>query len=984
MKRLSIGLVAALALFAALPAAAQQTTGNITGRVIDAQGGAVPGATVTASSTHTGFTRTDVSDAEGIYRLTALPVGTYDLVAELQGFTRVEQRGLVVNVGQTIDIGIELRVAQLEETVTVTGESPLVSTTSSAVGGVVDVGQIENLPLNGRQFANLAIQVPGVGLGFHSDPTKSTQFSPQINGGNGRNMNYQIDGGDNNDDTVGGLLQLFPLEAIEEFNVQTARFKAEYGRSNGGVMNIVTKSGTNAPRGSWFTLFRDKAMNAQTETERLAGVDKQDYRRWQYGGSFGGPILRDRMHYFAAFERTQQDTFQTVDTLGLFPSEDGIYATPYRENLFTGKLTANVTQAQYLSVRYGRNSNSQPFGPDGRTPPSGWGDSTNDFNSINANHNWVIGGMLNEFIFQYADFANAITANSLDPYQLFPNGVAIGQNPSTPQQTQQKKWQFRDDFTWHVTGRGGLGHDMKAGVNFINEPRLFITFNTGTGDYAYTHIDNDLNGPIQLITLNGGAAEGNIPLKQYSAYFQDDWRVSDRLTVNLGYRYDLVTGYAIDQSRNPVFVALQNAARAGRFDGLPLFEGFGEEPKEDTNNHQPRIGVVYDVKGDGNDVIRAGYGMYYDVSYTNASILFAAIDATGIGAGTIFSVTDSTGIKNPDGSFFRVGQPISNIASQNEAGGALPLNGHAASPRIRMPYTHQASVGWSHQLTQAMAVDVDVIHSEGRNIGWRPRPNQRVPGAGATAPRIFADLGISPANFRTNVSTGKSRYTGVNLGVRRRHQDGWSFNAWYSLSSSKSTTGNAADELDQNNIIDATDPYNDRQFGPTRRTDARHRLNITGVFEMPGGFQVSPIFRFRSALPVWLIENIDLNRDGQNNDLPETAYAYDGLNDDGSVRLKELGPCETINCGRGAPFSQLNLRITKTFPLGGRVRLEAIGEIFNVFNAKNPDGFVFPSRRVNSAADPTLSADFLRPTEYAGDFQNPEQRVGQIGFRLSF
>ena len=136
-------------------------------------------------------------------------------------------------------------MAGVSESVTVTAESPLIETSTSSVGGVVDVKRIESLPLNGRQFANLAATIPGVGLGFHTDPTKSTQYSPQINGGNGRNVNYQIDGGDNNDDTVGGLLQLFPLEAIQEFNFVTQRFKAEYGRSNGGVMNIVTKSGTN-------------------------------------------------------------------------------------------------------------------------------------------------------------------------------------------------------------------------------------------------------------------------------------------------------------------------------------------------------------------------------------------------------------------------------------------------------------------------------------------------------------------------------------------------------------------------------------------------------------------------------------------------------------------------------------------------------------------------------------------------------------------
>jgi hypothetical protein len=727
-------------------------------------------------------------------------------------------------------------------------------------------------------------------------------------------------------------------------------------------------------------------MNAQTFTEKIADVEKQDYRRYQYGGSVGGPILRDRAHFFFAAERTQQDTFQTVDTLGLFPNEDGVFSTPYRENLITGKATANLSASQYLSVRYGRNTNDQPYGADGRTPPSGWGTSTNSFNSINANHNAVLGSALNEFIFQYADFKNGITANSQDPSQSFPNGVFIGQNPNTPQQTQQKKWQFRDDFTWHMTGMGGLGHDFKAGVNFINEPRLFITFNTGTGGYSYTHIDNNINGPIQTVTLNGGAAEANIPLKQYAGYIQDDWRVTDRLTINLGYRYDLITGYAIDQSGNPNYTILQNAARAGVFNvpGGEAFEGFGEEPEEDRNNHQPRVGLIYDVKGDGRDVVRAGYGIYYDVSYTNASVLFAAIDATGLGSGTIFSVTNSGGILKADGTPFRVGDPISTIESQNEAGGALPLLGHIASPRIKQPYSHQASVGWSHQLGPATALDVDFVRTEGRDLGWRPRPNQRVPGAGATAPRRFASLGIAPANFRTNVSTGSSEYTGVNFGLRRRHQNGWSYNAWYSLSSAKSTTGNASDELDSNNIQSILDPFGDVQFGPSARTDARHRINITGVFEIPGGFQISPIFRFRSALPVFIIENIDLNQDGQNNDIPATAYALDTVNDDGTVTIKEIGACEAINCGRGARFSQLNLRVSKSFPIGGRARIEAIGEIFNVFNAKNPSGFVNPNRRLVSATNQTISSSFLQPTEFAGDFQNPEQRVGQIGFRISF
>jgi hypothetical protein len=940
---------------------------------------------VTAVNTATGFTRTGASDAEGLYRLPALPVGTYDLTTELQGFTTIERKGIILSVGQTITVDFDLQLAGVAESVTVTGASPLIESSASSVGGIVDVTTIENLPLNGRQFANLAQTIPGVGLGFHSDPTKSTQFSPQIGGGNGRNVNYQIDGGDNNDDTVGGLLQLFPLEAIQEFNFQTARYKAEYGRSNGGVMNIITRSGTNQYRGSFFTLLRDTGMNSKTETEKLNDLDKQDYRRYQFGGSFGGPIMLDRAHFFFAAERTQQDTQQAVNTSGLFPSEDGVFPVPVRENLITVKGDLNINPAQYLTVRYGRNTNSQPYGTGPQAPVNSWGQSENTFDSINVNYNYVLASsMLNEFIFQFASFKNAITANSLDPFEQFPNGVTIGQNPNTPQRTEQHKWQFRDDFSWHATGWGGLGHDFKAGVNFINEPRLFITFNVGTGGYAYRHLNDDLNGPLDLVTLQGGAAEANIPTKQFSAYVQDDWHVTDKLTVNMGLRYDLMTGFAIDQSLSPNYVLVDNAARAGQLEGLIGFEDFGQDAKEDYNNIQPRIGLAYDLRGDGRDIIRAGYGIYYDFGYTNSNILFAAVNATGLGAGTVFEVDDASGIKNPDGSFFKVSDPIQNIANQNTAGGALPVNRHIASPRIDQPYTHQISAGWSHQLNDSTVVDVDYVHIEGRDIAWRPRLNAIH--VGETA-RPLAFLPLSPADIAVAVSEGRSRHDGLNLGVRRRMSQGIQLTAWYSLSSSTSTTGNSGDELDIVNIQNAADPFNDVQFGPSRRSDARHRATVTAIFSLPYGFQVSPIWRYRSALPVNIVEGVDLNHNNVNNDIPERAWAFDGI----GRPAKDIGPCETINCGRGASLTQVNLRVSKGFALYGDMRLEAIAEVFNLFNNKNPSGFgpvagTFQDLRLLTNADGTTTPNpnFLQPTTYAGDFQEPEQRVGQIGFRVTF
>jgi hypothetical protein len=1006
MIRKLLGAVTLVLLTCAL-AFAQQTTGTVTGRIVDQQGAAIPGATVTAKSGTTGFTRTETSDAEGLYRLNALPVGLYEVTAELQGFQTVSKKDIEVNVAQNQAVDFSMKVAALAETVNVTGATPLIQTTSSSVGAVVDIKRIESIPLNGRQFANLAATIPGVGLSFHTDPTKSTQYSPQINGGNGRNLNYQIDGGDNNDDTVGGLLQQFPLEAIEQFNFQTQRFKAEYGRSNGGVMNVVTKSGTNVWQGSVFEMFRDKSMNSASESEKLADLSavaagtpaagKQDYRRNQFGGSFGGPLAQDKAHFFFAIERTQADTTQVVATSGLFPDKDGVFAVPYRENIFTGKATVNLNAAQYLSVRYGFNNNSQPYGAARNSTFDNWGDSTNKLNSINLNHNWVLGGSrLNEFIFQYADFANKIASRSSAANELFPNGVTIGANANTPQTTEQRKFQFRDDFSWHVTRHGGLGHDIKTGVNFINEPRLFITFNTGKGATFYTHVDNTLTGPVSAVTISDGDAATNIPTKQFGTYIQDDWRVSDRLTVNVGLRWDVVTGISdIDQSKNPNYVLVRDAARAGKFNSLPapvaeIMNHFASDPQSDKNNFQPRFGAVLDVRGNGKDIIRGGWGIYTDFGYTNSNVLFAAADASGTVFGQVFNVGPvTTGIRKADGTLFRVGDPLSTIASQNQSVGTPPF-GQWVDPLLQMPYQIQTNAGWSHEVTPDTVFNADFVYSLGRDLNMRPRVNQRIPG-NLSNPRRISALLPTPLNTNGNAnrpatSNGKSEYDALILSVRRRLSKGVDFTASYTASRSLSNIGTAVDQLNTANIQDPNNPFDAPvQFGPTTDTDARHRIGLSAVFQLPGGFRVSPIYLWRSALPVALVDGRDLNLDGDATEIPTIAYAVDTFDPDkpllSQITYKQLGACTTVNCGRGMSEQRINVRASKVFHLTGRANVEAIGEVFNLFNSINPSAFrtrvVVPS---TGASDVTL----LQPTNFSGDFRRPEQRVGQIGLRLSF
>jgi len=961
---------------AAVPAIAQQTTGSITGLVMDPQGKAVPGVTVTAVNAATGFSRTDVSDGDGLYHLNAMPVGNYDVAAELPGFTRLERQDILVDVSETTNLNLTLRLAQVAETVTVVGNTPVIATTSSSVGQVVDLTRIERLPLNGRQFANLAATVPGVGIGFHSDPTKATEYAPQISGGNGRNVNFVVDGGDNNDDTIGGLTQLFPLEGIQQFNVMTQRFDAQYGRG-ASVLNVVTKSGTNDIRGSGFTMFRDTSMNAKTESEQLNHMPKQDYRRYQYGGSIGGPIATNRLFYFAALERTQQDTKQTVNTLGLFPSDDGVFAIPVRENLFTGKVTANLRAGHYFAVRYGYDGNSSPSGAGPRAAHSTWSTSTNTFHSLNVGDSWLFAGTkLNDFIFQVSTFDNEIPGSTTQPVLMFPNGVTGGANASAPQTTEQTKWQLRDDVSWSAHRFGGLEHNLKAGGNWLHEPRLFISAQSGLAGF-FTMGANDLNAPVQTVQVIGGTVEVNIPLDFYSAYIQDDWRATSRLTFNLGVRYDYVSGMPLDQSRNPNFQVMQAAGAAGRFAGTVL-DDFGKSAKADTNNIQPRLGVVYDLRGDGHDVVRGGWGVYTDFAYTNQNALNAAIDAQG-GGGIVFLANNPSGIRKADGTFFRASDPLSTIANQNLVNPNLPpLAGQVQSPRLQQPYTRQANVGWVHQLDSSTALSVDVVRADGRNVNTRLRINQIVNGR-----RYLADLPIQPNSnaFRVALSEGTSLYQALVVGLNRRMSRHLDVSGSYTLANATSVIGSAADETDANLVQDVRDPFGDVQNAPLTRTDARHRISASAIVEVPFGINIAPIFLYQSALPTHSFEGLDLNADGNNNDKTARAYRYTGLSADGTATFKEAGDCQTVNCSWRAPYSQMNLRVSKSFALGGASRVEAIAEVFNLFNAKNPS-IPLTTRRLGATGAPLAS--FMQPTAYAGDFGQPEQRVGQIGFRITF
>lgn len=946
---------------------AQSGGGSLRGRVTDETGGALPGVTVTVTNDATGFSRSDVTSADGSYFFQSLPVGTYSVVADLSGFNNVTTKNVVINVASETRRDVKLGQAAVREQITVTAEAPLVAT-SPAVGTVVSQQELENLPLNGRQFANLGSLAPGTSLSVNNDPTKPGQLTIALNGGSGRNVNFVIDGGDNTDDTIGGALQNFNIEAVQEFKIQTMQYKAEYGRSSGGVLSVVTKTGTNDFTGSAYDFYRSKSLNSPSFAESQAGGVKQPYRRDQYGVSLGGPIVKDRAHFFGTYEKTKRATTYTVET-PLLPEFNGrSIGLPFTDELGTAKVSADVTAKQFLQVRYGYQKNSDKYGASPLAAPSALGTSTNKYYSLLAGHTWQVSSdKLNEFVFQHTDFKNSIAADSQLPDIYYPSGAHSGQSPNTPQSTFQKKNQFKDDFSFS-SQLFGMRNDWKTGLNYINEPTLAGDFTVGTTG-QFTLQKDQIGSPVTSILFNGGFSGVSTPIKQYNVYLQDDIAVNPRLTLNAGLRYDLWTGFDLDQSINPNLALLQSAAIQAKYKESYIQDfanGGGTKLKNDRNNWSPRLGFTYDFLGTGRSVLRGGAGRYYDFPYTNATILFPASAVQSL-FGPVYVYEDPNGIKNPNGTFYQPGQPL----PPNQISGKLSdrTTRELASPTLATPYSDQLSIGYSTEISNALGLNFEAVSIRYKDIPFRFRANPIDP---ATGKRRFA--GVAPSNFRLWYGKGHAQYDGLNIGFHSRISNSFEAQGFYTLSKARGNILAGADEFRVVNAGYQPDVLRDGSVNPLDpdcaacngplNTDARHRVTLSTVWRAPFGINASGILRYRSATPytVWATDRnsgrctgsactdskIDLNKDGYAQDLAP-GHAH-------------------VNDARGASSSQVDVRLAKEFRFAGRFGIEAIGEIFNIFNEKNPAGF----NRLGVA------------NFHAGDPGQGDQRVGQLGLRVKF
>jgi outer membrane receptor protein involved in Fe transport len=926
MKKLSCGLAHVLTLSSLIlmhaAAALPQSANRISGKVTDPQGAVLPGATVVATHVNTGIKSETTTNASGIYVFHSLEPGNYSVEVSMPGFTNYRREGLTLVTGQSLTVDAGLDVAGVEETVTVTGESPMLTTQESSVRGVVENVQIENVPINTRDAQNLALLVPGARRANQYDPTKARV--PMVSFGtmsSGRGQLYTIDGGDNTDDVVGGLLQQVSMDSVQEFEVVTARLSAEYSRAGGGAIRIITKSGTNEYRGSVFEFFRDKALNAETEAEKLVGTGKGPFRRHQFGGNIGGPIIKDHAFFFFTYERIQEDVsdslFLPADVEALydpaFLEEHGGLGTieqPFRRNYLTAKYTQQLTPKNRLDVRYAYEDNSREgdligTGRTNNATRDNAAIQTNDFWSILGRFQTIVGANgLNEFVFQGTDFLNVIQGVTQPAYDqvgtpsvTFPTLIA-GTNSSAPQSTLQRKYQFRDNFSW------SLGeHSFKFGGDVLraSEAGVDLAVFLGHGAFTYANDGDPLDRAIQF-TQFAPFQPANVPNTAYGFYGQDDWRVSDSLILNLGLRYDVEIGalsnaeygdtgeFLLTDPRSPYFG--QGSCVSGN-------RGTGCMP-DDTNNIAPRVGFTWDVGARGKTVVRGGFGIFYD-KVIGLSTLFTQLDAGGVQF--VFLIDPPFG---PD-----------NQPSLDEllAGGAIPLSfDETPVPGFQNPRSDQFSIGASHQITPTLAIDADFIYSRDVNRNKESDLNEMNIPNDETSRLFYPER---QGGLLIEESVGKNDYKGLQLSLRKRFSNRIQFVANYTISEARGYGGlgvaASVFQAECRTCIGDT-----RDEGPLEN-DARHLFVGSGVFVLPADFQLSALLTLESGRAINATSSQDLNGNGRIADFT----AGPG------------GEAPRRGNFRGDSTAVLDFRLVKFFRFANGRDVQLMFEAFNSFNRLN-------------------------------------------------
>ena len=915
MRKLHI-LIFAVLLLPLFNVMAQEPFGSIEGTVKDPQGAIVQSATVTVRNTATNVTRTVVTNESGQYRVLQLQPGNYEVKATATNFKQSVLESIQVQVGQiaTADVGLE--VGGASELVTVTPDSEVqIERSDNTVSGVVSTRQIENLPLNGRNFLDLAQLQPGTERvdGGSFDPTKANFTGISIGGQAGRSTQISVDGGSVVDNVVGTTVQNFSQEIIQEFQVGLANFGLSTGASASGSVNVVSRSGSNSFHGNAFLYARDDKLSAFPALNRLdefngiptaARATRVPFDRQQFGGTLGGPIIKDRLFFFSSYERNNQDGSSIYNPLRA-PSFAGFTGNPFDETLFTTKIDWVLNDRASSFFRYSFNDNEgiNPF-PLGsgilpRESVSGIFTS-NDQIVTNRAHNFVGGltylfgtSISNNFVVNYSRFRNAI-----DPVTVGVPEIRInpeqdwrsGTNAITPQDTPQVRYQIRDDLTWvkgnHTWNFGGNYERTSIGgtFTFANPARIRLFAIDENGDPVPFNTEADfLNAYVQDFSMGIGDPnlpfndDGNTINNRFQVYAGDSWKIRPNLTVNLGLAYRWDSNLWNHDLSRPAVIA-------------PLLEEGTASPGRDNNNFAPRVGFAWDPWGDSKTVIRGGFGIYYDNIIDNLR-LFERADLGPVGAEQFLVGTqivsplllpfnaDSNGRFDPGditlAQALALAPALRADLESRLTSCALPtalectnsVSGPIFSSRFQVPYSLQYTIGVQRELPWNMILQVDYNYRKGRNEVQVFDVNQADSIAG---PRLGAAFPF-PVPYAD--SSGFSTYSGLLSRVDRRFSNGFQFTASYALSSFKAFSADALGlggaPTDLNNLR--------ADFGPAG-LDRKHRFVFSAIYDLPfyknassfwkrnviGNWTFSFISTAFSGIPqsVFLPNNVDLSASG--------------------------------------------------------------------------------------------------------------------------
>ncbi len=1026
MKKKSVVCLACLALFLLTTLStvwAQSLAGGaIEGTVTDASGAVVPGATVTVLNPATGAKQETTTDSDGLFRFPVLTAGKYNLTVSKVGFATIQQGDVSLPVGGKLNIPIAMPVASKGETVNVTSELPVVETTRTQVSSNVNERSIRDLPVNGRNFIDFVLLTPGVARDVR---TGDLSFAGQ----RGTLNSLTIDGADNNNSFFGQTTgrtgsgrapYQFSQDAVQEFQVNSNSYSAELGRAGGAVVNVITKSGTNTFHGTAFEFYRDQSLNANDpiakENAALRGQPmphKPKYHFNQFGGNLGGPIIKDKLFFFFDYDgqRNQQPNVVTYNPPAATPSNQtaldylsgltGSYNRGLNQDTYMTKVDWNAGKHQ-ISGRWNRQlftgSNYENGGTTNAEQHTG--DSNVHTDTVTGSlTSTLTNSIINQLRVTFLRDSEPGLANSDNPEAVIRSGnntlITIGRNSFSPRETTIKHWQYADNGSW-VLGR----HTLKVGADMVQDKILNFFPGNFSGAYTFNSLDDfasSLNGVntsgvsySQAFAGPGTTGPTTHPdILQWALFVQDDWRLNNKLTLNLGLRYD---EQRIKQPtvQNPTAMAAGfNTAQ------IPI----------DSNNVGPRLGFAYAATD--KLVVRGGYGIFY--GSTPSILIGTAMSNNGINVGTL----SFTGTAAPTYPNTFCGAPVPSPSCAAPTGGtAAPPSIYVFSNKFQNPVIHQANLGVEYGLGKNWSVALGYLYVSGddlsrtRDVNLGTPTQQSIGIAGTTTvldymrypsvqpvPAAATLIRPIPAFARISQfeSTASSNYNGMTLEVKRRFAQNYQLSIAYTWSHVLDNAPDATSVVPFSSGDDAkmvSDPGNIAADYASGVNDMRHRFVVSGVWDLNA--YTSNMNRIvKGVLGGWELSSIFTAQSGQ----PYSAVVGSDLNNDSNRQTDRTPGLGRDTYALPATYS-LDPRLTRTVNFTEKMRLQFFGEAFNLFNHFNVTGVRNQQYALSSSAGVcgVAGAPCLVPQNKTNApfayFGLPNatsgQRIVQLGAKFSF